>query len=157
MPMRKLVPCQKVNLRTMVHIFPFSRPSKELGQISHLSDFYVMTYIIEQFAELLSHTFHLFWGPLAWRSLFACRVFNLHAEKEIEPAATQVENLSPWLVLYTAMALAKLQHNPSSEQFFKMKTCKGKRKGHSSTHPERLGSSAQRCFAAKAETLESKT
>lgn len=74
MPMRNFMPRQKVNLRTMVHIFPFSRPSKELGQISYLSDFYVMTNIIEQFAELLSHTFCLFRGPLAWRSLFACRV-----------------------------------------------------------------------------------
>jgi len=88
--------------------------------------------------------------------LFACRVFNLLAEKEIEPAATEVENLSPWLVLYTTTALAKLQHSPCSERFSRMKTCKGKIKGHSSTHPERLGSSAQRCLTAKAETFESK-
>lgn len=40
--------------------------------------------------------------------MFTSGVLNPDSEKEIETAATQVEQLIPWLVLDTAMAMAKL-------------------------------------------------
>lgn len=107
---------QQINLRddiwTGVQIFIFSRLSKQLSQLSYFSDFYIMSCKIEQLSTCLSHSFLPFQGSVEWWSQFAYRVLN-HAGKETEPAATQVEHWSPWLMLCTAMA--KLHHTLCSE------------------------------------------
>lgn len=102
------VQVQQNNLRdyvwTGVQIFIFSRLSKQFGQLSYFSDFYIMPCKREQLTACLSHSCFPFQWPVEWWSQFAYRILNPHAEKEIEPAATQAEQRSPRIMLCTAMA-----------------------------------------------------